>query len=235
MDGYILLVDAIVWKRRRSSWIRSSPAEFTFLAIASIPLWLVFEFYNLFIDSWDYVNLPDPPWRYVGYAWSFATIGRPSSRPPISWRPSAGLRGPPAFFPAFESAAIGLGAALLIAPFFWPSLYLAAAVWLGFILLLDPINARVGADSLFAGFAGDSRRVGTLAAAGLICGVIWEFWNYWSRARWVYNVPILPEIKLFEMPVLGYLGFPAFALECFTMYVFLRHWAWRGPTRSIAV
>jgi len=44
--GYILLVDAIVWKRRRSSWIRSSPAEFTFLAIASIPLWLLFEGYN---------------------------------------------------------------------------------------------------------------------------------------------------------------------------------------------
>lgn len=244
--GYILLVDAIVWKRRRSSWIRSSPAEFTFLAIASIPLWLVFEFYNLFIDSWDYVNLPDPPWRYVGYAWSFATIWpaifetadlvailRGPERPALHETANPRKAGP--FPPAFESAAIGLGAALLIAPFLWPSPYLAAAVWLGFILLLDPINARVGADSLFAGFAGGSRRVGTLSAAGLICGVIWEFWNYWSRARWVYNVPILPEIKLFEMPVLGYLGFPAFALECFTMYVFLRRWAWRGPTRSIAL
>jgi hypothetical protein len=244
--GYILLVDAIVWKRRRSSWIRSSPAEFTFLAIASIPLWLVFEFYNLFIDSWDYVNLPDPPLRYVGYAWSFATIWpaifetadlvaifRGPETPALHETPNPLKAGP--FTPALESVAIGLGAALLIAPFLWPSPYLAAAVWLGFILLLDPINARLGADSLFAGFGGASRRVGTLAVAGLICGVIWEFWNYWSRARWVYNVPILPEIKLFEMPLLGYLGFPAFALECFTMYVFLRRWAWRGRTRRIAI
>jgi hypothetical protein len=29
-------------------------------------------------------------------------------------------------------------------------------------------------------------------------------------------------MKLFEMPLPGYLGFPAFALECFTMYVMLR-------------
>ena len=32
----------------------------------------------------------------------------------------------------------------------------------------------------------------------------------------------MEHLKIFEMPVPGYLGFPAFALECFTMYVFLR-------------
>lgn len=34
--AYILLVDAIVWNRCGSSWIRSAPAEFAFLAILSI-------------------------------------------------------------------------------------------------------------------------------------------------------------------------------------------------------
>ena len=29
-------------------------------------------------------------------------------------------------------------------------------------------------------------------------------------------------MKPFEMPLPRYLGFPAFALECFTMYVFVR-------------
>ena len=29
-------------------------------------------------------------------------------------------------------------------------------------------------------------------------------------------------MKLFEMPLPGYVGFPAFAFECFTMYVFVR-------------
>ena len=32
--------------------------EFALLALVSIPLWLVFEFYNLFIDNWYYVGLP---------------------------------------------------------------------------------------------------------------------------------------------------------------------------------
>jgi hypothetical protein len=52
--------------------------------------------------------------------------------------------------------------------------------------------------------------------------VLWEFWNYWAGAKWHYTVPIMENLKIFEMPVPGYLGFPAFALECFTMYVFVR-------------
>lgn len=249
--GYILLVDGIVWKRTRSSWMRRARAEFVFLAIVSIPLWLVFEFYNLFIENWHYLNLPDPPWRYIGYAWAFATIWpaifetgdlvasfrgaeRASRRDTRQLGDSASdtARAP---FTAAEGAAVALGAAMLIVPIVWPSPYLAAPVWLGFILLLDPINARLGVESLLADFAkGRSKRIGNLAVAGLICGVLWEFWNYWSRARWVYAVPILPDVKLFEMPIVGYLGFPAFALECFTMYVFVRRLVLRGVGRCIA-
>jgi hypothetical protein len=32
----------------------------------------------------------------------------------------------------------------------------------------------------------------------------------------------MEHVKIFEMPLPGYFGFPAFALECFTMYVFVR-------------
>jgi hypothetical protein len=32
----------------------------------------------------------------------------------------------------------------------------------------------------------------------------------------------MEHIRIFEMPLPGYFGFPAFALECFTMYVFVR-------------
>jgi hypothetical protein len=38
----------------------------------------------------------------------------------------------------------------------------------------------------------------------------------------VYVFPILQAWKIFAMPLSGYLGFPAFALECFVMYEFLR-------------
>ena len=46
--GFILFADAIVYRARGNSWIRSNPREFAVLALASIPLWLVFEFFNLY-------------------------------------------------------------------------------------------------------------------------------------------------------------------------------------------
>ena len=43
----------------------------------------------------------------------------------------------------------------------------------------------------------------------------------------------MENLKIFEMPVPGYFGFPAFALEWFTMYVFVRRLVTRGG-RAIA-
>jgi hypothetical protein len=131
---------------------------------------------------------------------------------------------------------IAIGAAMLIWPLVWPSEYLAAPVWLGFIFLLDPINLRLGQPSLL----GDVRegrfdRLVNLSLSGLLCGILWEFWNYWATAKWHYTVPIMENVKIFEMPVPGYLGFPAFALECFTMYVFVRTLIARGLNRTIAL
>jgi hypothetical protein len=233
--GFILFADSLVWRARGRSWIRSSPIEFTFLTIASILLWLVFEFYNLYIDNWYYTGLPENPFlRIFGYAWSFATIW-----PAIFegadlidvWRGSPrgiSLGKSHIFFtvknvPLASFVAIAIGAAFLIWPLAWPSPYLAAPVWLGFILLLDPINVRLGEESLAAdGRAGEWSRLKNLALSGFLCGVLWEFWNYWCGAKWHYTVPIMEQVKIFEMPLPGFLGFPAFALECFTMYVFLR-------------
>ena len=115
---------------------------------------------------------------------------------------------------------------MLAAPFAVPATlapFMAAPLWLGFIFLLDPINARLGAESLWADWrAGRRDRLINLVLSGFLCGVLWEFWNYWARAKWIYSVPIMENLKIFEMPLPGYFGFPAFALECFTMYVFVR-------------
>ena len=73
--GFILFADAVVYRARGNSWIRSSPREFAALALVSIPLWVVFEGYNLVIRNWMYVGLPEnTALRLFGYAWSFATI-----------------------------------------------------------------------------------------------------------------------------------------------------------------
>ncbi len=228
--GFILFADALVFRARGHSWIRSEPREFLCLALTSIPLWLVFEFYNRFIDNWYYVGLPENvALRYFGYAWSFATIWPAifeSAELVAVWRgPSPTRPAHPALPapPALVAISIAAGAAMLVWPLVWPSRYLAAPVWLGFILVLDPINARLGAESLLADARrGRYDRLVNLAFSGFLCGFLWEFWNYWSRSKWHYTVPIMEHVKLFEMPLPGFLGFPAFALECFTMYVFVR-------------
>jgi hypothetical protein len=264
--GYILFVDGLVLVRRGTSWLSSARREFTFLACLSIPLWLVFEFYNLFIRNWHYINLPESVfWRNVGYGWAFATIWPaifetaeliatirdvPNDRDPGRSVPLEPGRSPTKLT-SLGWASIVVGAVMLLWPLVRPSPYLAAPVWLGFIFLLDPLNAWWHTEAIgtrwttqgtgvairpdpVAAARGTNRLV-NLCLGGLVCGVVWEFWNFWTRTKWIYTVPILPEWKIFEMPAPGYLGFPAFALECFTMYVAARHWLWRGSKRPIGL
>ena len=238
--GFILFADGVVFRVRGDSWLRSAPREFVLLALASIPLWLVFEFFNRFIRNWYYVGLPgNPIVRWLGYAWAFATIcpalfegaemvgviraqrtgGSKRTRPT---RPVPAPPGPPAL-PALPALSIAAGLFMLAWPLAWPSPYLAAPVFLGFIFLLDPINARLGAESLANDLrAGCIDRIVNLSLSGLLCGFLWELWNYWSRSKWHYSVPIMESWRLFEMPLPGYFGFLPFTLECFTMYVFVR-------------
>lgn len=246
--GYILLVDGVIYRIRGTSWLTTDRREFVFLAIASIPLWLVFEGYNLLIRNWHYVNLPETlAVRYAGYAWAFATISPAlfvtaelvatlrgtSPDAQVAGRRTAADRG---LRLTLDYALIAAGAAMLLWPLLRPSPYLAAPVFVGFVFLLDPINAWRGDQSLLDDIRhGRWARVQNILAGGFICGMLWEFWNYWARAKWIYTVPIFGDVKIFEMPVLGYFGFPPFALECFAMYVFIRPLFWRGPGRQIGL
>ena len=118
---------------------------------------------------------------------------------------------------------IGLGVVGVIWPLIYPSAWLAPVIWLSFIFLVDPINALRGWPSIAGDLSrGDWRRLWSLLAAGLVCGFLWEFFNYWAIAKWTYTVPYLGNVKIFEMPVLGFLGFPPFAVECWVIYILVR-------------
>jgi len=244
--GYILFVDGLVWRRRGDSLIRNAPAELSFIACASVPLWVVFELYNkCCLQNWYYLGLPEwQPLRYFGYIWSFATIWPAIFETGELVSALRDRRAPRSRADLHPSHPLGVagwlsiiaGVIMLAVPIVYPSTYLAAPVWLGFFFLLDPLNARAAEESIRGDWReGHRGRLVNLLAAGLICGVLWEFWNYWAGAKWMYTVPILPHIRIFEMPVVGYGGFPAFALECFAMYIAVRRWLWRGARRPISV
>jgi len=233
--GYILFVDALVYKIQGRSLLVNDRFEFFALAIISIASWWLFEFYNAprFWNSnlelwWHYHNLEPNLWvRRLGYDWAFATITP-------AMLETAELFGVTIFRGKTNGARIKLSKSMwcfavvvgvvgVAVPIIYPNEWFAPVVWLSFIFLLDPLNALRGWPSIAGDLArGDWRRLFSLLTAGLLCGFLWEFWNYWALSKWTYTVPYFGNIKIFEMPVFGFLGFPPFAIECWAMYIFVR-------------
>jgi len=233
--GYILFVDALVYKIQGRSLLVNDRFEFFAVAIISIASWWLFEFYNAprFWNSnlelwWHYHNLEPNLWvRRLGYDWAFATITP-------AMLETAELFGVTIFRGKTNGARIKLSKSMrcfavvvgvvgVAVPIIYPNEWFAPVVWLSFIFLLDPLNALRGWPSIAGDLVrGDWRRLFSLLTAGLLCGFLWEFWNYWSLSKWTYTVPYFGNIKIFEMPVFGFLGFPPFAIECWAMYIFVR-------------
>src|SRR5881397_2810906 len=235
--GYVLFVDALAARFTGRSYLTTDRVEGVLVALASLGCWWLFELYNAprFWRGgdeatglwWRYHGLePNLFLRRVGYDWAFATIF------PALFLTAAALRA--TVFARFRVrpwtpsrkllvAAVVSGAVSVALPLIVVSQWLVPLVWLGFLLLLEPINARRGRPSWLGDLArGDASRLFALLASGAVCGALWEFWNYWAATKWTYTVPYLGHVKVFEMPILGYLGFPPFALECFAMYHWLR-------------
>jgi hypothetical protein len=226
--SYLLIVDAAICAITGHSQLREEPRGLLKMAALSIPLWLIFEAYNLRLSNWTYGGLPQSHiQRWLGFGWAFATITpgiimTAALIESFDWlkRDSRPIR----IGRAAETASIVFGAVLLILPLVAPrhiGSYLFGFVWLGFLFLLEPINHRIHLPSFLGDLARGYRgRLYSFLAAGWICGWLWEFWNYWARAGWIYTFPIGQQWKIFQMPAPGYLAFPVFALECFAMYVY---------------
>ena len=238
--GLILLVDGIVYRLRGQSWLTTRRREFPLLVLASVAVWLIFEAYNLHLKNWRYEGLPESSLeRNFGYFWAFATIIPgvfeladlvqallERVRKPRHETNSDSPTGPSwAWWLA--------GVAMVTIPLALPASaasYLFGAVWIGFFLLLDPLNERLGLPSLRQHWRlGTRRKIWALLLGGLICGFLWEAWNQQSVAAdgtyWIYIFP--EELRPFgltygQMPVLGLLGFPPFALELFAFYIIIR-------------
>jgi len=225
--GYIILVDGINYLWHRRSLIIGDTRNFLWMLPISVGLWYLFEFYNLFIENWRYVGLPENRMvRYFGYFWSFATIW------PGIFETYILLTGIKLFdrircksfvpSPRTIWIMIFIGTALELIPLLFPNRYWAPAIWTGFVLMLDPINYRLGLSSILRQLrSGTLGGILRLFATGLVCGFLWEFWNFWAGGKWVYSIPYLGNVKIFEMPIIGFLGFIPFAVEVFVMYVFV--------------
>jgi hypothetical protein len=104
----------------------------------------------------------------------------------------------------------------------WPKLFYPF-VWLAVFLIVEPINIWRRKRHLLQDLQfGDWRPVLSLSLGALICGFFWEMWNYFSFPKWIYHTPGAEYLRVFEMPMLGYLGYLPFAWELFA----LRNFFW---------
>jgi hypothetical protein len=248
--SYIFSVDFVVCGLRGHSLLRDQPREFLFLALWSVPVWLVFEMANLRLQNWYYVMAPYGfSWGTVYLILAFATVLPAVFETTLlalalfeRFLPGGSIRGRPFGVSRLNiGLQLALGAAMLALMLAFPK-NCFCLVWGFAYFLTDPIcywvwrkeKNHVGRSLLGQLAAGDNTRLLALLTAGLICGGLWEAWNLGARTKWIYSVPFFDELKLGEMPVLGFLGFPPFALECYAMVNFLsllrhgRNWELSG-------
>ena len=187
-------------------------------------IWLVFELANFRLNNWYYVFLPHQLWaRWIGIVLSFATVV-PAILLAERCLSAAGLFkigiGPKIRIRKIDirfaiTTGIGFGFLALTYPIlFFP------LIWGAAFLIVDPLVYRWNHSLSLLGDIekGQWGRFGRIMVGGLGIGVFWEFFNYWARAKWIYTVPWLEELKWFEMPPFGFVGFPVFALEAWSMY-----------------
>lgn len=219
--GFILLLDALVDLRSGTSLLKRSRRRFIELFLLSIPVWWFFELINLRTQNWIYLGRD----QFSAAAFAvFASLNFSTVIPVLfeaaelasTWPvPGRCHRGPRlrAGVPLF-AAGILLLILLLLAPrFFYP------AVWVAPLLILEPINRRLRIPSLWRDWErGDWRLAFALAAGSLLCGFCWEMWNLHSFPKWIYRVPFVGTCRVFEMPLLGYLGYPPFAWTLYSLH-----------------
>lgn len=224
--SYILILDALIYSLKGNSLLRDRTKEFFLLIPWSVFIWLIFEGANLSLENWYYINLPPSRMeRWMGYFVAYGTVllGLFETTELLE---TLGL---------FKNASLKeiklsskghlililLGVFSLLSSLIYPK-YFFPLIWVSFTFLLEPFLYRSGGRSLLRDLEeGKPQKIYLLLLSGLICGLLWEFWNYWSRSKWVYTVPFFEELKGFEMPLAGFLGFPPFSIEVYVMVNFL--------------
>lgn len=214
---FILAGEAALSFRGRSLLFKE-PLRFLLLLPLSVCIWLIFECFNFRLQNWHYINLPqETSIRWVGYFFSYASVlpGLAMVKELLT-ELGAGKYAPEKrldLSSRLRELQI-LGAVMLTLPLIAPKFFFPL-VWGGFIFLIDPFLYKKGQPSFILNIKiGRWREFFLWLYSGLICGFLWELWNYQAGSKWFYTVPFVGRIKLFEMPVLGFLGFPPFALEC---------------------
>jgi len=233
-SGYNLFIDSIINRIKGSSLVYNRRKDFCVQIISSIFFWIIFDAYNLHIKNWEYIGLPNKFILlsiYIGIANGVAIPGTLLTCELISTLQ---------LFDKFKIkklnvitkpiicySVIFFGILFLSLPLAFNhdiAKYLFGFVVIGFFLLLEPIiylyNKK---DSLLEDLEhGKLHSIFNLFLAGFICGFLWEFWNYWSLTKWIYQSYATDKIHIFEASPIGFLMYAPIGLIYLSFYNFCK-------------
>lgn len=198
------------------------------MVIISMLFWWIFEFMNISVQNWRYLGLEGLGiWKDLFGSISFSTVL------PALFETVELIRAIHLFdkrklhkkykiTKGFLHSMMFLGVISFTAPIFFPT-FTFPLIWISLFLILDPINYLHKQPSIIGHLKNGNLTIPlSLLFAGIILGFLWEFWNYWAIPKWTYDIPFIGFFKIFEMPILGYLGYFPFSFELYAMYWFAR-------------
>lgn len=228
--AYIITINACTFYRTGRCMMLNRTSYFLLLFPVSAVFWWFFEYLNRFVQNWYYSGDELDAWTYFWYATlPFSTV-LPAVLSTLEWLrsfswPQKKFQN---FLPISPSNPKGLSwISLMVAGAglawigIWPN-QLFPFLWISPFLIIVSIQTLFDEKHLLSDIGhGDWSVVVPSALATLICGFFWEMWNYYSFAKWHYNIPYVHRFQIFEMPILGYAGYLPFGLECVAISQFL--------------
>lgn len=222
--AYIVFINALTYRRTGMCMLKDRTGYFCLLFLVSAAFWWFFEYLNRFVQNWYYVEARDL--TKIEY-FLLATLPFSTVLPAVLStsellksipRVGNGLNDfirirvkKPQTLASITLVVSSLGLAGIGV---WPN-FLFPLLWLAPLLIITSIQALREQDTIFSYIKdGNWTRLYRLGLAALICGFFWEMWNFFSLSKWVYEVPFVSRFRLFEMPILGYVGYLPFGLEC---------------------
>jgi hypothetical protein len=221
--SYVVFVNALTYRRTGTCLLTQQTGYLLALFPASALFWWYFEYLNSFGQYWYYVGqeLFTPVTYAVHATVAFSTVlpavmstaelleSYPALRRTRFHRPLAlGNRRMHAGA-MLTLASCGL-IGVAVSPDDWYAL-----LWVSPLLILVSLQVLFSEENLLQKLERGEWHVVTLPAlAALVCGFFWEMWNLYSYPKWTYSIPYVQRFQIFEMPLLGYLGYLPFGVEC---------------------
>jgi hypothetical protein len=190
-SGFILAADAVVWARAGRSLLHGGGWPVLAMFALSAPFWWIFEIANWRLENWRYVgtSVYGDQAHVLLKTLSFVFVLPALAEARDLLRSFVRFPHPPAIpLPSWTAPALAVVGLVCV-----PLLYLLPdqaypLVWLAPLAVLDAVAELRGRPS------------------------IWEMWNFGALPFWQYRIPYVGRWPVFEMPILGYLGYPPFAL-----------------------